>query len=114
MEVDFDRHGVLLMEEVDVLFTAIRLTVIAHGSASQAGIDLVAAETGKFCPISKLCEQAGTDLTVTWRKAVKRRRKGGMHKIARLARHVALTVALAVFVVPAMAAETIKAVVIDG
>ncbi len=37
-----------------------------------------------------------------------------MHKIARLARHVALTVALSVVAVPAMAAETIKAVVIDG
>ena len=70
MEVDFDRRGVLLMEEVDVPFTAIRLTVTAHGPASQAGIDLVAAETGKYCPISKLYEQSGTDLTVTWRKAV--------------------------------------------
>lgn len=69
MEVDFDRRGVLLMEEVDVPFTAIRLDVTAHGTASQAGIDLVAAETEKFCPISKLYEQAGTDLTVTWRKA---------------------------------------------
>ncbi|MCY4139921.1 MAG: C4-dicarboxylate TRAP transporter substrate-binding protein [Rhodobacteraceae bacterium] len=34
--------------------------------------------------------------------------------IARLARHVALTVALAFVAAPAMAAETIKAVVIDG
>ncbi len=69
MEVDFDRRGVLLIEEVDVPFTAIRLTVTVHGPASQGGIDLVAAETEKFCPISKLYEQAGTDLTVTWRKA---------------------------------------------
>ncbi len=69
MEVDFDRRGVLLMEEVDVPFTAIRLAVIAHGPASPAEIDQVAAETEKFCPISKLYEKAGTDLTVTWRKA---------------------------------------------
>ena len=34
--------------------------------------------------------------------------------IAKLARHVALTVVLAVVAAPAMAAETIKAVVIDG
>ena len=69
MEVDFDRRGVLLMEEVDVPFTAIRLTVTADGPASQAEIDRVAAETEKYCPISKLYEKAGTDLTVTWHKA---------------------------------------------
>ena len=69
MEVDFDRRGVLLMEEVDVPFTAIRLTVTADGPASQAEIEQVAEETEKYCPISKLYEKAGTDLTVTWHKA---------------------------------------------
>lgn len=69
MEVDFDRRGVLLMEEVDVPFTAIRLDVRADGPASQEDLNRVAAETEKFCPVSKLYEQAGTDLSVTWRKA---------------------------------------------
>ena len=69
MEVDFDRRGVLLMEEVDVPFTAIRLEVASDGPASQDDLDRVGAETAKFCPISKLFEQAGADLTVTWRKA---------------------------------------------
>ncbi|GAB5374149.1 MAG: OsmC family protein [Acuticoccus sp.] len=69
MEVDFDRRGVLLMEEVDVPFTAIRLDVAADGPASQADIDRVAAETAKYCAISKLFEKSGTDLTITWRKA---------------------------------------------
>jgi len=69
MEVDFDRRGVLLMEEVDVPFTAIRLDVTVHGPATEAGIEMVATETEKFCPISKLYEEAGTDLTVTWQKA---------------------------------------------
>ncbi|MGI9393413.1 MAG: OsmC family protein [Boseongicola sp.] len=69
MEVDFDRRGVLLMEEVDIPFTAIRLDVTADGRASQAEIDKVAAETERFCPISKLYLKAGTDLTVIWRKA---------------------------------------------
>lgn len=68
MEVDFDRRGVLLMEEVNVPFTAIRLDVAVDGPASEVEIEQVAAETEKFCPISKLYEQAGTDLTVTWRK----------------------------------------------
>lgn len=69
MEVDFDRRGVLLVEEVDIPFKAIRLMVTSDGATDQAGLDQVAAETEKFCPISKLYEQAGTDLTVTWRKA---------------------------------------------
>lgn len=68
MEVDFDRRGVLLMEEVEVPFKAIRLHVTADGPASQADIDRVATETEKYCPISKLYENAGTDLTVIWRK----------------------------------------------
>ena len=69
MEVDFDRRGVLLMEEVDVPFTAIRLAVTADGPVSEDDLQTVAAETAKFCAISKLYEKAGTDLTVTWSKA---------------------------------------------
>jgi len=68
MEVDFDRRGVLLMEEVDVPFKAVRLDVAADGPASEEELAAVARETEKFCPIAKLYEQAGTDLTVTWRK----------------------------------------------
>lgn len=69
MEVDFDRRGVLLLEEVDVPFTAIRLSVTAGGPASQGELDRVAAETAKYCAVSKLYEKAGTNLAINWRKA---------------------------------------------
>lgn len=69
MEVDFDRRGVLLMEEVDVPFTAIRLDVAADGPCSEDQLQQVARETAKYCAISKLFEAAGTDLSITWRKA---------------------------------------------
>ena len=69
MEVDFDRRGVLLMEEVEVPFKAIRLSVTADGSTSQSDLERVGDETAKYCPIAKLYENAGTDLTVTWQKA---------------------------------------------
>lgn len=69
MEVDFDRRGVLLMEEVEIPFQAIRLTVTADGPASQDDLTRVAAETAKFCPIAKLFENSGTRLSVTWQKA---------------------------------------------
>ncbi|MDA8746756.1 OsmC family protein [Litoreibacter sp.] len=68
MEVDFDRRGVLLMEEVEVPFKAIRLAVTADGPLSQADLDRVGVETAKYCPLAKLYENSGTDLTVTWQK----------------------------------------------
>ncbi|MEL6516239.1 MAG: OsmC family protein [Pseudomonadota bacterium] len=69
MEVDFDRRGVLMMEELDVPFPAIRMTVTADGSATQEELDRVGAETDKYCPIAKLFSNSGTELTVTWQKA---------------------------------------------
>lgn len=66
---DFDRRGVTLAEEVDVPFEAIELRVTAHGPASQADLDRVAAEVEKFCPLSKLFVQAGTRVTSRWTTA---------------------------------------------
>ena len=66
---DFDRRGVTLVEEIDVPFEAVTLTVIADGSANQEELNTVAIETAKFCPLAKLFEAAGTQLEVNWRKA---------------------------------------------
>lgn len=65
---DFDRRGVTLADEIEVPFEAVTLIVTASGSASQADLDLVATETEKFCPLSKLFINAGTKLEVSWRK----------------------------------------------
>ena len=64
----FDRRGVLMEEEIDLPFPAITLTVNCTTPASQKELDNVAAETAKYCAISKLFEAAGTDLTVNWVK----------------------------------------------
>lgn len=64
----FDRRGVTLTEEVDVPFEAISLTVTCDGAASEEELQAVATEVEKFCPLSKLFQQAGTKLEVTWRK----------------------------------------------
>ena len=69
MEVDFDRRGVLLMEEVDVPFKAVRIAVTADGPATEDELARVARETEKYCAISKLYQNSGTDLTVNWAKA---------------------------------------------
>ena len=68
MEIDFDRRGVLLMEEVEVPFRAIRLQVTSDGPCSFEDLQSVARETDKFCPIGKLYLNSGTDLKVTWQK----------------------------------------------
>ncbi len=65
-EFDLDRRGVLLQEEIEVPFKAVRLTVHCDGPAPQAEIDRVATETEKYCPLSKLFINAGADVTVTW------------------------------------------------
>lgn len=68
MEVDFDRRGVLLQEEIEVPFKAIRLDVVASGDASEAELAQVAAETEKYCPVSKMYKNAGTAVEVNWTK----------------------------------------------
>ncbi|AKI01923.1 putative redox protein, regulator of disulfide bond formation [Hoeflea sp. IMCC20628] len=65
---DFDRRGVTLMEEVDVPFTKIILTVEADGSASEADLQRLAEEVAKYCPVSKLFRQAGTQIEEIWKK----------------------------------------------
>ena len=63
---DFDRRGVTLAEEIAVPFQRIDLTVAYHGPASQADVDRVAAEVKKFCPLSKLFAEAGTEIHENW------------------------------------------------
>lgn len=64
-----DRRGVTLAEEIELPFTALKLTVRTHGSAQQADLDRVAEETEKYCPLSKLFKAAGTEVEVIWVKA---------------------------------------------
>lgn len=64
---DFERGGVTLQEEVEVPFQKIVLKVECSGSADQAGLDTVAAEVAKFCPLSKLFRNAGTVIEESWR-----------------------------------------------
>ena len=66
---DFDRRGVTLAEEIEVPFQKLTLTVIADGPCSDEDLQRVAAETAKFCPLSKLFRGAGTEITEIWRKS---------------------------------------------
>lgn len=65
---DFDRRGVTLHEEIDVPFEKIVLTVETDGTASDEDIERVRAEVAKYCPLSKLFRQAGTEIQEIWRR----------------------------------------------
>lgn len=68
MEIDFDRRGVLLQEEIEIPFKAIRLDVTSDGAASVEELAQVAKETEKYCAVSKMYKNAGTDVEVNWTK----------------------------------------------
>lgn len=64
----FDRGGVTLQEEVDVPFTRVVLDVVSvGGQATDAQLEKLATEVGKYCPLAKLFIQAGTTIDQTWR-----------------------------------------------
>ncbi len=65
---DFDRRGVTLSDEVDIPFQAISLIVEADGTASDAELQRVAEEVAKYCPLSKLFRQAGTEFEEVWKR----------------------------------------------
>jgi uncharacterized OsmC-like protein len=63
---DFDRRGVMQEAEVDVPFPKIELTVSVETAASDADMETLKSDLGKFCPLSKMIRQSGTELTETW------------------------------------------------
>jgi len=65
----FDRRGVLLSEEIDVPFASITLDITANGPATAEELAQVAEEAAKFCPLSKLFRQAGTEVIENWKSA---------------------------------------------
>ncbi len=66
---EFDRRGVTLSEEIDIPFTKIVLRITSSGSAGEKELQQVAEEVAKFCPLSKLYRQAGTEIEEHWIKA---------------------------------------------
>ena len=65
-EARFDRRGVSLTEEIAVPFPEIVLTIDLTTGASEAAIETVKADLGKYCPVSKVITEAGTNLITNW------------------------------------------------
>ncbi|HEV8680180.1 MAG TPA: hypothetical protein VGQ90_12460 [Stellaceae bacterium] len=59
----------MLEEEVAVPFPEIRLTINLTAPASEAEVEQVKADLGRFCPVSKVIRQSGTRLREIWNVA---------------------------------------------
>ena len=66
LEVDFDRRGVTLAEEVDVPFPAMTLHVDVRTAANESQIDQLRRELAMYCPIAKVIRMSGTALAEIW------------------------------------------------
>jgi len=66
VEATFDRRGVILQKEVDVPFPAMNIIIDLTTAASEEDFAKVQDDLPKFCPVSKVIEQSGTEITTVW------------------------------------------------
>ena len=66
-ESTFDRRGTQLLEEIEVPFPKIRLLINVTTDASEAEMEKVKTDLHRFCPVSKVIRNAGTELEEVWR-----------------------------------------------
>lgn len=65
-EATLNRRGTRLLEEIEVPFPKIRLMINVTTDASEADMEKVKADLHRFCPVSKVVRNAGTELEEIW------------------------------------------------
>jgi uncharacterized OsmC-like protein len=65
-ESTLDRRGTQLLEEIEVPFPKIRLLIDVTTDATKAQLEKVKADLHRFCPISKVVRNSGTELEEVW------------------------------------------------
>jgi uncharacterized OsmC-like protein len=66
-ESTFDRRGAQLLEEIELPFPKIRLVINVTTDASEADMEKVKADLHRFCPVSKVIRNSGTELEEVWK-----------------------------------------------
>jgi len=61
-----DRRGVEMKEEIDVPFPEILLKINVTADTDDAALEPVKRDLSRFCPVSKVIRQSGTDITEEW------------------------------------------------
>jgi organic hydroperoxide reductase OsmC/OhrA len=65
-ESTFDRRGTQLLEEIEVPFPKIRLVINVKTDASEPDMEKVKADLHRFCPVSKVVRNSGTQIEEVW------------------------------------------------
>ncbi len=65
-ETSFDRRGVQLMEEVEIPFLKIRLTVNIATDGNDDALERAKADLQKYCPLAKVIRNSGTQIEEVW------------------------------------------------
>lgn len=66
LESHFDRRGTQLQEEVQVPFPAITLKIDIATDSDAAAVEKVKTDLQKFCAVSKVLREAGTEISELW------------------------------------------------
>lgn len=66
LDAGFNRLGVTLQEEVDLPFPDIKLRIEAGTDATPKQIEILKSDLPKYCPVSRMIEQAGTRIETEW------------------------------------------------
>ena len=65
-EATFDRRGTQLLEEIDVPYPKIQLTINVKTPASDEEMEQLKSDLQRFCPIAKIIRNAGTEIKEIW------------------------------------------------
>lgn len=66
VSAEFDRRGVMQEEHLRVPFPTMHLDISVTTDASDDKMAALAADLKKYCPLSNVIRESGTDLTETW------------------------------------------------
>ena len=66
MDIEFNRLGVTLQEEVDLPFLDIKLRIEATTDASEEKLEILKRDLPRYCPIAKMISAAGTPIETEW------------------------------------------------
>ena len=63
---EFDRRGVMLEEHVLVPFPKLELNIVVTTDADESLVDQLKSDLQKYCPISNVIRQSGTEIDEKW------------------------------------------------
>jgi putative redox protein len=65
-EASFDNRGTRLLEEIEVPYPKIQLTINVKTPASDEEMERLRSDLQRFCPLAKIIRNAGTEIEEIW------------------------------------------------